>query len=154
MAFHHTTAQLLFMATRACQDIQTTVAFLITRVKKPDKDDWGKLKRVLQYLNGTKYLKLLISVDDLGILKWYVDGSHNIHWDCKGHVGAMFTLGQGTVTSYSKKVKLNTDSSTKTELVGADMYMPEMLWMLYFIQSQGYDVRLFSLIKTTKVCNY
>jgi hypothetical protein len=37
-------------------------------------------------------------------------------------------------------VKLNTQSLTETELVGADMYMPEMLWTLYFIQSQGYNV--------------
>jgi hypothetical protein len=108
MAFHLTTAQLLFMATRAHQDIQTTVDFLTRRVKKTKEDDWGKLKRVLQYLSGTKYLKLHISADDLGILKRYVDGSHNIHWDCKGPAGAMFTLGQGAVTSYSRKVKLNT----------------------------------------------
>ncbi len=33
---------------------------------------------------GTKYLKLKISMGDLGILKWYVDGLHNTHWDCKG----------------------------------------------------------------------
>jgi len=56
IAFHHTTAQLLFMAAQARRDIQTAVAFLTTRVKSPDKDDWGKLKRVLKYLNGTKYL--------------------------------------------------------------------------------------------------
>ncbi len=83
LAFHHTVAQLLFMATRARQDIQMAVAFLTTRVKNPDKDDWGKLKRVLKYLNRMRYLKLKLSVDNLGILKWYVDGSHNIHWDCK-----------------------------------------------------------------------
>ncbi len=94
IAFHHTTAQLLFVAMRACRDIQTVVAFLTTRVKAPDKDDWGKLKCVLQYLNRTKYLKLTISVKDLAILKWYVDGSHNVHWDCNGHTGAMFTLGE------------------------------------------------------------
>jgi hypothetical protein len=108
MAFHHTTAQLLFMATRAQRDIQTTVAFLMTRVKLPDEDDWGKLKWVLKYLNGTRYLKLIISVYDLGILKWYVDRAHNVHWDCRGHVGAMFTLGEGAVSSYSRKVKHNT----------------------------------------------
>jgi hypothetical protein len=51
-------AQLLFMATRARQDIQIAVAFLTTRVKSPDEDDWEKLKRVLKYLNGTRYLKL------------------------------------------------------------------------------------------------
>jgi hypothetical protein len=124
IAFHHTTAQLLFMVTRARQGIQTAVAFLTMRVKSPDEDDWGKLKRVLKYLNGTKYLKLSISVENLGILKWYVDGSHNVHWDCKGHGGAMFTMGKGAVSSYSRKVKLNTRSSTETELVVTDMYMP------------------------------
>ena len=44
LAFHHTVAQLLFMSSRARRDIQTAVAFLTTRVKRPDKDDWGKLK--------------------------------------------------------------------------------------------------------------
>ncbi len=78
MAFHHTVAQLLFMATRARKDIQTAVAFLTTRVKSPDKDDWGKLKRVLKYLNGTKYLKLRLTVDNMAVLKWYVGRSHNV----------------------------------------------------------------------------
>ena len=71
------------------------MAFFTTRVKDPDEDDWGKLKRVLKYLNGTKYLKLNLSVDNLGVLKWFVDGSHIVHWDCKGHGGAMFTMGKG-----------------------------------------------------------
>ncbi len=90
LAFHHTVAQLLLMAMRARRDIQTDVVFLTTRVKAPDEDDWGKLKRVLKYLNGTKFLKLTLSVENLGMLKWYVDGSHNVHWDCKGHRGAAF----------------------------------------------------------------
>jgi hypothetical protein len=133
------------MATRARRDKQTAVAFLTTRVKNPDEDDWGKLKRVLKYLNGTKYLKLNLSVENLGVLKWFVDGSHNVHWDCKGHGGAMFTMGKGATSSYSRKVKLNTRSSTETELVTADMYMPEMLWTLYFIQSQGYQAECVGL---------
>ena len=81
VAFHHTVAQLLFMATRTRHDIQPAVAFLTMPVKTSGEDDWGKLKWVLKYLNGTKYLKLKISVEDLGILKWYVDRSHNTHWD-------------------------------------------------------------------------
>ncbi len=88
-------------------------------------------------MNGTKYLKLRLSVDDLGLLKWFVDAS-DTHWDCRGHAGAMFTMGKGGATSYSSKVKLNLTSLTKTELLMSDMYMPEMLWLLYFIQSQGY----------------
>jgi len=67
LAFHHTVAQLLFMATRARRDIQTAVAFLTTRVKSPDEDDWGKLKCMSNYLNGTKYLKLRLTVDNLTV---------------------------------------------------------------------------------------
>ncbi len=97
------------------------------------------MKRVLKHLNGTKYLKLQLCVDNLGLLKWFLDASHNTHWDCRGHGGAMFTMGRGATTSYSRKVKLNLRSSTETELLTSDMYMPEMLWSLYFIQSQGYE---------------
>ena len=121
------------------------VAFLTTRVKSPDEDDWGKLKRVLTYLNGTKYLKLRLTVDNLTVLKWHVDGSHNVHWDCKGHGGAMFSLGRGATSSYSRKLKLHTRSLTETELVTADMFMPDMLWSLHFIQAQGYDAECVGL---------
>jgi hypothetical protein len=54
------------------------------------------------------------------------------------------------VSSYSRKLKTNTKSSTKIELVGADMYMPEMLWSLYFIQSQGYNVEIIKLYQDNK----
>ena len=50
-------------------------------------------------------------------------------------------LGEcGALSSYSRKLKLNTRSSTESELVTADMYMPEMLWLLYFMREQGYEV--------------
>jgi hypothetical protein len=64
-AFHHTVYQLLFVANRTHRDIQTAVSFLATRVKEPDKDDWGKLKRILKYLNGTKHLKLKLQANQL-----------------------------------------------------------------------------------------
>jgi hypothetical protein len=67
-----------------------------------------------------------------------VNGAHNVHGDCRGHAGAMFSIGKGAVMSYSRKIKMNTRSSTETELVGADMFMPEMLWSLYFIKSLGH----------------
>jgi hypothetical protein len=65
--FHHTTAQLLFLS-RVRRDIQTTVAFLTTRVKSPDEDDHlGKLKRVLKYLQSTRSLKLTLHADSLSL---------------------------------------------------------------------------------------
>ena len=41
--YHHYVAKLLFLCKRARPDIQTAVAFLSTRVKKPDQDDIKKL---------------------------------------------------------------------------------------------------------------
>jgi len=41
--YHHYVAKLLFLCKCARPDIQMSVAFLITRVKKPDQDDIKKL---------------------------------------------------------------------------------------------------------------
>ena len=109
-AFHHMMAQLLFLCMQARRDILTVVAFLTTRAKEPDEDDWGKLKRVLRYLNGTLFMKLTLTVEDLRTIKWWVDSSYNIHDDCRGHTGAMMSFGKGAVLSFSKKQKLNVQS--------------------------------------------
>jgi hypothetical protein len=51
---HHHTAKLLFLSKRARPDIQTTVAFLTTRVRAPDEDDYKKLGRCMKkYLRGS-----------------------------------------------------------------------------------------------------
>ncbi len=111
-AFHHTVYQLLFAA------IQTAVSFLTTRVQAPDEDDWGKLKRVLKYLNGTRYLKLILGADAMNFtIHWYIDGSHQIHKDCRGQTGSLVTFGAGAVSSSSNKQKCNTKSLTETKLI-------------------------------------
>jgi hypothetical protein len=58
--FHHSMAQILCASSRSRKDIQTAVAFLTTRVRSPDEDDWGKLKRVLKYIRGTVYMPLIL----------------------------------------------------------------------------------------------
>ena len=64
-AFHHASAQLLFLSARVRRDIQPATAFLTTRVRCPDKDSWGKVKRVLGYLKGTLNMPLILSADSL-----------------------------------------------------------------------------------------
>ena len=51
--FHHNVAKLLFLCKRARPDLQTAVAFLSTRVKSPDEDDYKKLTWVMHYLCST-----------------------------------------------------------------------------------------------------
>jgi hypothetical protein len=78
-------------------------------VQAPDEDDWGKLKRVLKYLKGTRYLKLTLSTDAMNFaIYWYIDGSHQIHKDCRGQTGSLVTFGAGAVASFLSKQKYNT----------------------------------------------
>ena len=99
ISFHHSVAQLLFLTTRARRDIGMAVFFLMSRVKRPNNDGWGKLERALRYLYGTRRFKLILEVTLLSITKWFVDASHNAHWDCKGHGGAALFLGRRAVSS-------------------------------------------------------
>jgi hypothetical protein len=48
--FHHMVAKLLFLCKRARPGIQTAVAFLCTRVKSPDTDDYKKTSTCYQIL--------------------------------------------------------------------------------------------------------
>ncbi len=73
MEFHCATAQLLFLSTRVRWDIQPATAFLTTRMRSPDKDNWGKVKRVLSYLKGTLHMPLILSADLLALSWWWVD---------------------------------------------------------------------------------
>jgi hypothetical protein len=132
MAFHCTTAQLLFLSARVRRDIQPATAFLTTRVRSPDEDNWGKVKRVLSYLKGTLHMPLILSADLLTLSRWWVDAAYAVHDDCRGHTGAGMSFGQGMALSYSWKQKINTKSSTEAELVGVDNSLGYILWARYY----------------------
>jgi hypothetical protein len=139
--FHHLTAKLLFLCKRARPDLQTAVAFLTTRVKRPDVDDYKKLGRVIKYLRGTPDLALTLEADNAHVVKWWADASFAVHTDMRSHTGGTMSLGKGSVFSGSTRQKLNTKSSTEAELVAVDDVMPLVLWTRYFLQAQGYEVK-------------
>ncbi len=49
-------------------------------------------------------------------------------------------MGRGFPITASIKQKLNTKSSTESELVGVDDMMPIIVWTCYFLLSQGYGI--------------
>jgi hypothetical protein len=92
-AFRHAVAQLLFAPSRARKDIQTVVAFLTTRVKSPNQDDWGKVNPVIRYIRSTICMPLILRTDGLNIVKWWADTYVATRKDFWGHIGAMMYLG-------------------------------------------------------------
>jgi len=59
----------------------------------------------------------------------------------RGHSGGGLSLGRGFPIVGSTKQKLNTRSSTETEVVGVDDFMPAVCWTRYFMKAQGYAVQ-------------
>jgi hypothetical protein len=138
--FHSVSAKLLYVATRARMDILLPVCFLCTRVSKATEEDELKLKRVLEYVNGTLDLSYTIGADDLGKMQTWVDASYAVHPDMRSHTGGIISFGRGGLICKSSKQKLNTKSSTEAELVGASDYLPNTLWLKMFLEAQGHRI--------------
>ena len=139
--FHHVVAKSLFLCKRSRPDLQTAGAFLCTRVKVPNEDDYKKLVRMVQYLRATRRLVHTLEADDLTVVKWWANSYYAVHPDMKSHTGGNISLGKGAIYGLSIRQKLNTKSSTEAELVGASNVMPQVLCTRYFLKAQGYPIR-------------
>jgi hypothetical protein len=148
--FHNLVAKTLYSTKRARLDTCTAIAFLTTRLCAPDKDDWNKLVHLMRYTRGTRKMLLILSANGSGILKWWVDASFAVHPTMRGHSGGGLSVGRGFPIVSSTKQKLNTRSSTETDIVGADYFMPSIFWTRYFVKAQGYGVRDKNLFQDNK----
>ena len=118
--FHRIVAKFLYIAKRARPDLQVAVAFLCKRVKCPNVGDWKKLGRLVRYVRATIHLPLIVGCDGTGNMVWSIDASFAVHTDMKSHTGYCMSLGIGSPISGSSTQKVNTWSSTESELVGVD----------------------------------
>jgi hypothetical protein len=110
------------------------------RVRAPDRDYWEKLRHLVEYLRKDHARALVLGAKNDGLLMWYANASFAVHPNMRGHKGGGLTMGRGFPISVSTKQKLNTRSSTESELFDVDDMMPINLWTRYFLFSQGYGV--------------
>ena len=136
--FHSITAKLLYLSKRTRPDILTVVAFLTKRVLKPQRDDYEKLVRTIQYIRGTAHLGITFEVDNPIAVTAYIDASFAIHPDKKSHTGSVVTLGKGAIYAKSGTQRLVTKSSTEAELVGLSDAGNQVLWSRNFLELQGH----------------
>jgi hypothetical protein len=86
-------------------------------------------------------MPLVLSANGSGILKWWVEASFAVHPNMRGQSGGGLSLGRVFPIMSSTKQKINTRSSTETEIVGADDFMPSICWTRYFMKAQGYGIK-------------
>ena len=102
----------------------------------------GNLQQLLAYLKGTIDMSRVIGKNGLEILQTWVDASYAINQGMKGHTGGgVMTMGRGVINNKCSKQKLNTRSSTETELVGASDYITWIVWAKQFLYHQGYNFK-------------
>ena len=133
-------AKLLYISKQAQPDTSLSVAFLTTRVRAPDNDDWGKLSHLMESLMADKDQQLVLCGKNEGLLMWYVDASFAVHPNMRSHTGGGLTMGSGFPVSVFTKQKLTVKSSTEGELVGVADMMPIILWAHQFLLAQGYVI--------------
>ena len=139
--FHTITAKLLYIMKRARPDIELTISFLCTRVRNPSEDDWKKLQRVLGWCEATIEDVRIIGANSLEQLFTWIDASYGVHMNMRGHTGGAISMGYGLIHARAGKQKINTKSSTESELVGVAEYIPYNLWILMFLEEQGYGIK-------------
>jgi hypothetical protein len=101
----------------------------------------GKLQRVLKFLKRTKSDRRTMGADDILKLETWIDASYATHENMRGHTGGAMSFGWGVVHEKASKQKLNTKSSTKSEVVGVSEYVPHKVQMINFLAAQGYNMK-------------
>jgi hypothetical protein len=140
--FHTFVMKAMFLCKRARPDVNPVVGFLSSRVKEPNEGDWTKLLKALGFLKGTINDVLTLEADDTQTMSWYIDAAFAVHADMKSHTSAVFTMGKGAILSDSLKQKVNSRSSTESEIVGVDDEIHKVVWAKRFVEHQGFKVKL------------
>jgi len=119
---------------RARPEFSTSLSFLAHRVTTPTMQDRAKLSRLLTYAKYTIDLTLNLEPTSTQ-LDVYIDASHGIHADRRGHTGVVLMMGGSVIYCRSMRQKRNTKSSTETELMATTDQVPNTLWVSHFLEA-------------------
>ena len=79
-------------------------------------------------------------IDDMRVIKWYVDASFAVHTGFNSHTGGIMMWKTRANQYGSIHRKLNTRSISEVEVAGVDDMASKILWGKSFIEDQGYNV--------------
>ena len=80
-----------------------------------------------------------------GTVRLWVDASYAVHNDMKSHTGGAMSFGRGLIKSKSSKQKLNTKSSTESEVVGVIDYLPNNISTEHCWEAQGNKLEIYTM---------
>jgi len=121
---------LMYASMGTCPDITHTVSNLGKYSSNPGKTHWTATQCVLQYLNGTCDLGLVLGGKQPITLQGHVDSDFAQDLDdWKSISGYTFNLGSGTISWSSKKQVTVAGSSMEAEYIATDNAIKEAMWL-------------------------
>ena len=71
---------------------------------------------MIKYIQGTIGLPLILSINESGKIKWYIDAGFAVHKDMRIHTCGFMNMVIRGAYMQSRKHNLNTKSSTKDNI--------------------------------------
>jgi hypothetical protein len=137
--FHSLVMTLLYSARLCYVQVLFPVVLLATRMAKPTNDDLTHAFRIVRYLMTQRdtTLHLFCKPGPLQ-LEVYIDASHGIHADGRGHYCLAATLGGAPIALKSAKLEFVTTSSTESEMTAISNSVTYILWLRRILKQLGH----------------
>jgi hypothetical protein len=119
---------LMYLARYTRPDILFATVFLATKCDTPTQADMQAALKIVTYLRTTGVYAYVYSGTDI-IVQVYVDASHGVHTDARGHTCIIITLGSAPVATRSIKQKLVALHSTDAEMIAVTEALTYVLWI-------------------------
>jgi hypothetical protein len=133
---------LMYLARFTRADILFAVTYLATRCEHPTTSDLTQAYNIIAYLQSTPMLVYVFFAQTPLTLSVYVDASHGLHADGKGHSGIVVTLGSAPIVQRSSKQRTQALSSTEAETLAVGDALTYILWFRVLFAELGFDLAM------------
>ena len=89
---------------------------------------------------ATLDLEAFVGIEGICEFVMFIDASCAVHMNMRSHSGGSMVFGTCCFSPMSKMQKLNTKSSTDSEIFGVSDYSPKVICMHLIMEVQGYPV--------------
>ena len=134
--------KLYYLGIRTRPDIMTACAYISTNSHDPREDDMKRVNKIYAYIKGTRDMKWIMDTKYNKLeLELLTDSAFAVHYDRRSHTGKMIVIGDNgfPVAIKSHKQKINTTSSTESELVGLHDSLDLLMWCREIMKFMGYE---------------
>ena len=85
-------------------------------------------------------MNLMLESSKASVMRQWINAAYELHLYTNIHYGGMKSLGKGSIQRKWSKQNMNTQISTEDEIVGVNDHMSGALWIMKFLEDQGYVI--------------